>query len=139
METGENEENLYSCHLVERFLFAICKRFAEDLVRETCSNIYNGKDLNAHGTTNKSSKLNDSLQSRKPTRTPNESSKKDANLHKQQQQQNSHPECAFDAQKFPLYLGVRDIYKTIVHNEKYDFLTNKHMSLDRSARERIEK
>jgi hypothetical protein len=133
LETTESAENLFSCHLVERFLFAVWKRFAEDLIRETCSNIYHGisqNDSSAHRQS-KSSKL---AQSRKPTRS-NETSKKDTReCHKQQQ-----PEWPLDTQRFPLYLGVRDIYNTIVHKEKYDFLTNKYMSLDRSVREKTEK
>jgi hypothetical protein len=31
------------CKLVEEFIFIVSKRFCEDLIRDTCSNIYNNK------------------------------------------------------------------------------------------------
>ena len=31
------------------------------------------------------------------------------------------------AQKFPLYLGVKDVYKTLITHDRFDFLTNKYM------------
>ena len=31
------------CKLVEEFIFIVSQRFCEDLIRDTCSNIYNNK------------------------------------------------------------------------------------------------
>lgn len=37
---SQKESELYTCDLVERFIFLICKRFADDLIRKCCSDNY---------------------------------------------------------------------------------------------------
>lgn len=35
-----DESNVFTCDLVERFLYRLAKRFAEDLIRQACSDVY---------------------------------------------------------------------------------------------------
>lgn len=39
-EKPSESKSLYSCDLVEKFLFVLTKRFADDLIRQTCADIY---------------------------------------------------------------------------------------------------
>ena len=114
MNEKPDETNTYSCHLVEKFLFALCKRFAEDLIRQTCADIYFDRSKStaqSKPTENSSKKLNKTENSK--TGGANQ------------------PVLSSDGlqyQKFPEVLGVGDIYNTIIKHEKYDFLTNKGMA-----------
>lgn len=97
---------MYSCNLVEKLLFTLCKRFADDLVRQTCADIYF-----ANENTNKSNKLSKNLKKQSSS----------AYLLNEN----------FDlilSQKFPASLSVVHIYNTIKTHEKFDFLTNKYMA-----------
>ena len=114
-EKRPDETNTYSCHLVEKFLFALCKRFAEDLIRQTCADIYFDRSKStaqSKPTESSSKKLN-----------KNENSKTGGTINQ--------PALSSDGlqyQKFPEVLGVGDIYNTMIKHEKYDFLTNKGMA-----------
>ena len=94
-------------------LVTIYKRFAEDLIRETCANIYFDSSKNIK---------NDSIPGKKQTK--NESNKKEQLPQLAQNQQQD----GLDYQKFPQHLSVSDIFNTIHKDKKYDFLTNKNMA-----------
>ncbi len=40
LASSEDQSSVYSCDLVEKFLAVLFKRFAEDLIRQTCSDVY---------------------------------------------------------------------------------------------------
>ena len=40
LEEKNDWSSVIKCNLVENFIYAACKRFAEDLVRQTCSDNY---------------------------------------------------------------------------------------------------
>ena len=65
------------CNLVEKFIWLAARRFADNLIRQTCADVYFGNRSTA---------------------------------------------------KFPHTLSVRDVYRTIVEHDRFDFLTNKHMA-----------
>ncbi len=96
-------------------LNAVYKRFAEDLIRETCARIYFDCSQNI--------KTNETLTKKQ---TKNELNKKQTDtslLTSQNQQQDG-----LEYQKFPQYLSVTDVFKTIQQHQKFDFLTNKNMA-----------
>lgn len=112
MPSGEKptQTNIYTCNLVEKFLFTLGKRFAEDLIRQTCSDIYFDSSI-------------------KNVQTEYVNNKKNPHPHQQQQQQQQiQSEKSLLYQKFPQSLGVQDVFNTIKKHEKYDFLTNKYMA-----------
>lgn len=92
-----DESNVFTCDLVERFLYRIAKRFAEDLIRQACSDVFF------------------------------DSSRSDRLIESAKRNGQS-VDFAHGYQKFPDYLNVVDIFKTINKHEKYDFLTNKYMA-----------
>ena len=108
-----NSESVFGCNLVEKFLLALFKRFADDIIRQTCSDIYFDSS-NSTSTLNKTTSSIDCC--------AESTSNKRAQISSNSQQPNN------DAvQKFPLYLGVKDVYKTLVTHDRFDFLTNKYM------------
>ena len=85
-------------------MFVLCKRFADDLIRQTCADMYLNRDeksfsislnKNAKKSANNSTETNDSILN----------------------------------QKFPASLNVMNIFDTIKKHEKFDFLTNKYMAI----------
>jgi len=104
---------MVQCNLVEKFLFSLFKRFAEDLIREACSDIY----FEPNKPTNESSSGQQQQQE-----NVNNNTKRVAC------QQNQGSDNIL-SHKFPLYLGVKDVYRTILRHDRYDFLTNKYMGV----------
>lgn len=120
-EEKPNESNLYACNLVEKFLAALCKRFADDLIRQSCSDVYLTQEQQeactkkqANDRKSATSLLTRQASSEQLTMSCSSSNALDLN--------------ANPCQKFPMELNVRDIYNTIVKHEKFDFLTNKYMA-----------
>jgi hypothetical protein len=96
-------------------LSAIYKRFAEDLIRETCASIYfdSSKNIKREYETSSSKKPTKNDLNRKPLTDPLST---------------AHSQDGLDYQKFPQYLSVTDIFETIQQHQRYDFLTNKNMA-----------
>ncbi len=105
-------------------LFAIYKRFAEDIIRDTCANIYfdSSKEISIN------SKTSEQSQVKKQGKYETKKQLELAKLAQQQQQQLQAQENTLQYQKFPQYLSVNDVFKTIKKHDKYDFLTNKYMA-----------
>ncbi|CAF0710070.1 unnamed protein product [Brachionus calyciflorus] len=105
-----DDTNLYTCDIVERFIFQLGKRFAEDLIRQVCSDKYfvsNQTGLNLGNSSGQNDNLNNSNKRITSNQIDN------SNL---------------SSQKFPDYLNVIDVFNTINKHDKYDFLTNKYMA-----------
>ena len=100
---SEISEN-YFCNLVEKFILAATKRFAEDLIRQTCSHVFNN--------------------SVEPTPSLDLTSKKPAKSDLPPPAQGDR----IQTRKFPMDVYVNDVFSTIASQERYDFLTNKHMA-----------
>jgi hypothetical protein len=86
------------------------RRFADELIRQTCADIY----------FDSSSKSPSSLPSSEVStskKQKNENLKKDTN-----------ESDALQYQKFPGTIGVKDVFNTILKHERYDFLTNTYMA-----------
>lgn len=98
------ESNIYSCNLVEKFLFVIAKRFSEDLIRNTAADIYFDSS--------KSVDIKENTQN---------------GTGKQQQTPKNYQDTLL-YQKFPQNINVMDVYKTLIKHDRYDFLTNKFMA-----------
>lgn len=112
--------NLFKCNLVERFIFTVCRRFADDLIRQTCADQYfENPELTqtTSGLSNNSKKLSTTAATTtataSTTTTPVQNSNSATDL--------------LQYQKFPQHLSVKDVYRTITKHDKYDFLTNKYM------------
>ena len=94
----------YLCNLVEKFIVAACKRFADDLIRQSCSQVfYNAAPSQSVG---------------------------QVDVKKQSKSDQPQPASSeqMPSQRFPMELFVSDVYSTIVSHDKYDFLTNKYMA-----------
>ena len=90
------------CKLVEEFLYVVAKHFCEDLIRDTCSNIYDKSCLNESNNKKK-------LENNKIKISNNKS--------------HSH---------YLTKVNVLDVFDTICKNDKYDFLTNNYMATTNS-------
>lgn len=107
-ESKPTQTNVYACNLVEKLLFALCKRFADDLIRQTCSDLYFCKnDQNKMNATNLKNYNKKNL-----VITPLNGENGDL----------------ISSQKFPTNLSVIHIYNTIRAHDRFDFLTNKYMA-----------
>lgn len=95
------DSNVYACNLVEKFIFVLCKRFADDLIRQTCADMYFIKPT-----------------ADKTLITNNKNLKKLAN---------DTTDLVLN-QKFPTNLNVLNIFNTIKTHDRFDFLTNKYMA-----------
>lgn len=113
-----NSESVFGCNLVEKFLLALFKRFADDIIRQTCSDIYFDSS-NSTSTLNKTTSSIDCC--------AESTSNKRAQISSTNSQQQAMIPNNDAAQKFPLYLGVKDVYKTLITHDRFDFLTNKYM------------
>jgi hypothetical protein len=144
-----NETNVYTCDLVEHFLFALCKSFAEQLIRKTCADIYFDSSRADTTDSNKKSKLlsNSDTVNKLNQQLEGTSKKKNDLLRKASSSScllslalngsNTNPTNMANEyftrdsilyQKFPQTLSVPDIFATINKHEIYDFLTNKYMA-----------
>lgn len=122
--SSENPQNpstnsLIPCPLVEMFLLAAFKRFAQDLIRQSCADLFlepitQSTDFQQH------QQHNENVNSRR-TLTNQITIAGSSN-----QQLRT---VALGDQKFPLRLNVKDVYKTIMRHDRYDFLTNKYMGV----------
>lgn len=112
--------SLIPCPLVEMFLLAAFKRFAQDLIRQSCADLFlvpttQSTDLQQQ------QQQNENVNSRRILNNQATTIAVSSN----QQQRN----VALSDQKFPLRLNVKDVYKTIMRHDRYDFLTNKYMGV----------
>ena len=80
-------------------MFTVCKRFADDLIRKTCADLYFSKP--------NSQKLLSKKNNKKSSCETTDLTLK---------------------QKFPTNLNVMNIFQTIKNHDKFDFLTNKYMA-----------
>lgn len=101
-ERPANEDDVVPCPLVEMFMLAVCKRFAQDLVRRACADIYFVESC-THVESNANSRRRSVTSSERTT--------------------------SLGDLKFPASLNVKDIYRTIMRHDRYDFLTNKYMGV----------
>ena len=99
------EENTYACSLVEKLMFVLSKRFADDLIRQTCADMYFNKNDNRSLALSMSNKI-----AKKPSVNSTEIQDLISN------------------QTFPANLNVINIFNTIKRHDKFDFLTNKYMA-----------
>ena len=127
-----DESNTFACHLVEKFLFAVCKRFADDVIRQTCADIYfdpSKSSASSLPTQASDVKLKQEVSSGKKQKVENSAKKSNndtmLNSTSSQQSETQH-------QKFPQSIGVADVYNTILKHDRFNFLTNKYMAVDTS-------
>ena len=117
-------------------MFALCKRFADDLIRQTCADIYFDPSKSAQASTSivdtSTSKVQ--LELNKKRHEPIKKTASAASLATlaaaAERQQDS-----IQYQQFPHSLGVVDLFTTIKKHEVFDFLTNKHMALSTDNQE----
>ena len=122
-----SDKTIFTCSLVEKMLFTVCKRFAEDLIRETCADLYT--DQGQLGFI--SDKKNENLKKM----SKNDTLKKSGSMTNMTWNSVVIPEQTDSLihQKFPSYLSVIDVFNTIRRHEKYDFLSNEFMALGKES------
>jgi hypothetical protein len=106
-----DESNMYICSLVEKIIFAMTRRFADELIRQTCADIYFDS----------------------PSKSPISLPSLEGSTSKQKQKienlkKDTIESDALQYQKFPGTIGVKDVFNTILKHERYDFLTNTYMA-----------
>lgn len=88
-------------------IYAMAKRFADDLIRQTCADFYFEPSPKLF--------LSEEMTSKKQQKT--EAVKK-----------NTNDGDTLQFQKFPHSLGVSNIYNTIIKHDRFDFLANTYMA-----------
>lgn len=114
MPTNETnpKKSSTACPLVEIFLLAVYKRFAQDLIRQSCADLY-FEPASSH-----------------PKALVDSSSSSNQQLSSQQQYYDTNRRLVnLGEVKFPARLNVKDVYRTIMRHDRFDFLTNKYMGV----------
>lgn len=107
----KDDDIVVPCPLVEMFMLAVYKRFAQDLIRRACADIYFVSSTPSTSTSSFESNTRRSVNSSEKSTTTSSSITSLGDL------------------KFPASLNVKDIYRTIMRHDRYDFLTNKYMGV----------
>jgi hypothetical protein len=88
-------------------IYAMAKRFADDLIRQTCSDFYFDPSPKMFSPEEMTTKKQQKIEAVK---------------------KNTNDADTLQFQKFPHSLGVSNIYNTIIKHDRFDFLANTYMA-----------